>query len=138
VDVARPELPAALPVHRLWLPGVQRLDALQVGLQSGGCAVARVRDVRTVPAPLRGQHGHHAVGGAREDPRAGQGAVPPPEHGQVDEAAQGDEGERSRRLELCQPVSPSQPVEGALLAGKISIVENQTKTYSVKQKTEAH
>ncbi|EDW44032.1 GM18854 [Drosophila sechellia] len=94
VDVARPELPAAVPVHRLRLPGVQRVDALQVGLQPAGCAVARVRHVRPVPAALRGQHGHHIVGGAREDTRTGQGALPTPEHGQVDEAAQGDEAQK--------------------------------------------
>lgn len=92
MDVARLELPAALPLHWLRVPGVQCLDALQVGLQSGG-AVARVRDGRPVPAAVRRQYGNHPVGGAREDPGEGQGTLSPAEHGQVHEAAPRDEGE---------------------------------------------
>lgn len=93
MDVARVELLAALPFHRLCIPGLQCLDSLQACLFAAGCTVACVGHVRPVPVALCGQHGHHAVGGAGEDTRACQGTLSFAEHGQVHEAAPGDEGE---------------------------------------------
>lgn len=91
MDVAGVELFAALPFHWLCIPGLQCMDSLQACLFTR-CTVACFGYVRPVPVALCGQHGHHAVGGAREDTRACQGTLSPAEHGQVHEAAPGDEG----------------------------------------------